>query len=266
MKEINVGIRIDPTEGLSFTGIEEVNGLINRGGKVASIEGGGAVMRKLGEGDGKVRMTLSGCDIKVIVDDADVESSPQTLKRNELYRSGCDLISPYMQLERQKSKPAGTPEARDELERGIDLLTQAISIDPAIWAAHWMIGKAHQALGDREKACDAFEKAYGLQKGHADVAREYMFECLNLSRTEKAIAAARHAVALKPDNAGLMANLGLALFIGGRLDEAAEAVAKALETATGDEVSQNLKEAIADVQAGRKRQPTTIADLDAEFS
>ena len=34
---------------LDISGIEEVNGLINRGGKVMSIEPGGAIMRKLGE-------------------------------------------------------------------------------------------------------------------------------------------------------------------------------------------------------------------------
>ena len=78
MREIAVGIRIDMEKGLSFTGIEEVNGLINRGAKVTSIEPAGAVMRKLGEDGDNVRMTLSGCDIKVVLDDSDVESSPQS--------------------------------------------------------------------------------------------------------------------------------------------------------------------------------------------
>ena len=60
MREIGVGIRIDENEGLSFNGIEEVNGLINRGGIVTSIEPGGAIMRKLGEDDDNVRLMLSG--------------------------------------------------------------------------------------------------------------------------------------------------------------------------------------------------------------
>jgi len=60
VREIGVGIRIDENEGLSFNGIEEVNGLINRGGIVTSIEPGGAIMRKLGEDDDNVRLMLSG--------------------------------------------------------------------------------------------------------------------------------------------------------------------------------------------------------------
>lgn len=43
MREIGVGIRIDLNEGLFFSCIEEVNGLINLGGKVVSIEPGGAI-------------------------------------------------------------------------------------------------------------------------------------------------------------------------------------------------------------------------------
>jgi len=76
VKEIDVGIRIDVEDGLSFTGIEVVNGLINCGATVTSIEPGGAVMRKLGENDENVRLTLSGCDMKVVLDDKGVASSP----------------------------------------------------------------------------------------------------------------------------------------------------------------------------------------------
>ncbi len=262
MREIGVGIRIDINEGLSFSGIEEVNGLINCGGKVTSIEPGGALMQKL-DGDGaNAGWTLSGCEMKVIVDDSGVDSSPQTLKHNRLFQEGSDLISPYMQLVNRDSKATDSSDARKTLERGIELLTQAISINPANWSAYWIIGKAHQSLGNSEDACDAFGKSYELQKGNADVAREYMFECLNLGRADRGIAAARHAAMLRPDDAGLVANLALALLIGGKLDEAAETITKALAMAPTDEISRNLKQMIADVQAGRKAQPSTMADLD----
>ena len=263
MREIGVGIRIDVDEGLAFSGIEEVNGLINRGCKVVSIEPGGAIMRKLGENDDNVRLTLSGCEMKVIVDDSGVESSPQTLEHNRLYKEGSDLVSPYMQLVNRGSKPAGSHAAREELERGIDLLEQAISIDPANWAAHWIVGKAHQALGDSENACDSFGASYALHQGNADIAREYMFECLNLGHADKGLMAARHAVSLKPEDAGLIANLALALLIGGKLHEASETLAKALTLSPNDEICQKLQQMIADVKSGRKSQPTKMADLDA---
>ncbi len=221
-------------------------------------------MRKLGEDSDNVRLTLSGCEMKVIVDDSAVESSPETLEHNRLYQEGSDLISPYMQLVNQDSPSAGSETARVELERGIELLNQAISINPANWPAYWTIGKAHQVLGDSESACEAFGKSYGLHKGNQDVAREYMFECLNLGQAEKGIAAARHAVSLKPDDAGSIANLALALLIGGKLDEATETVTKAMAIAPDDEISHNLKVMIADVESGRRPQPSKMADLNAK--
>lgn len=87
-----------------------------------------------------------------------------------------------------------------------------------------------------------------------------MFECLNLEEVDKAVAAARQAVALKPDDAGLLANLSLALLIGGTLDEAAE---KSLAIAPDDEITRNLKRAIEDVRSGRRAQPRSLADLEA---
>ena len=263
MKEIGVGIRIDPDEGLSFSGIEQVNGLINRGGKVVSIEPGGALMRKIGEEGESVSLTLTGCEMKVIVDDSDVASSEKTAEHDRLYREGSDLISPYMQLVNRDSMSAEQQTAQQELNRGIELLQQAIAIDPSNWPAHWIVGKAYQALEDSESACDAFEKSFGLHKENADVAREFMFECLKLGRSKKGILAARHAVRLEPENAGLVSNLALALLVGAQLDEASETVVKALEMAPEDEITLNLKKMISEVQSGLIPQPSKLADLNA---
>ena len=263
MREIGVGIRIDISEGLSFSGIEEVNALIICGGKVTSIEPVGAVMRKLGDDCENVRLTLSGCEMKVIVDDSGVDSSPESIEHNRLYQLGNELIAPYLQLVNRKSESTDSQQAMANLDRGIAILRQALSINPANWAAYWIIGKAYQSLSKSEQACEAFGKSYGLQKGNADVAREYMFECLKLGRTDKAIAAARHSVALKPNDAGLVANLALALLIGAKLDEAAETIARALTLSPNDEISHSLKNRIRDVQTGRKPQPNSLVDLDA---
>lgn len=262
MREIGVGIRIDVTEGITFSGIEEVNGLLNRGGKVKSIEPGSAIMRRLGEDGENVRLTLSGCEIKVIVDDSEVESSPKSLEHNHLYQEGSGLIWPYIQLIDRESQSVDSQNAHELLQRGIELLYQAIAINPANWSAYWIIGKAQQVLGNSEDACIAFGKSYGLQKGNPDVAREYMFECLNLGWADKGIAAARHAVVLKPEDPGLVANLALALLIGGKLDEAAQTIATALTMAPQDEISRNLKQVIAEVQTGQRAQPVKLSDLN----
>jgi hypothetical protein len=75
MREISIGIRIDMQEGLSFYGLEEVNALINCGGRVTSIEAGGVLMQELREDGEEVHLTLSGCEMKVLVDDSGVELS-----------------------------------------------------------------------------------------------------------------------------------------------------------------------------------------------
>jgi tetratricopeptide (TPR) repeat protein len=263
MQEIAVGIRIDPDEGLSFTGIEAVNGLINCGGKVTSIEPGGAVMRKLGEDGEQVRLTLSGCDLKVIVDDTGFDSSPAKREHDRLYRTGSELIQPYMRLDGSLPKPANSDRARDEIQRGIEFLRQSLAILPSNWPAWWLIGKAYQAMDVRFEACEAFGKAYALHKGNADVAREYMYECLHAGRVAKAIAAARCAVKLKPDNAGLHANLALSLLVGAQLAEASTAIEWSLRLDPTDAISRNLHQRIADVQAGRRPQPKSLAELDA---
>ncbi len=72
MKEIEVGIRIRPGEGIRFFGMEEVNELIRRGARVVAIEPGDAILNKIGEDGDKVRLVLGGCNIRVILDDSGV--------------------------------------------------------------------------------------------------------------------------------------------------------------------------------------------------
>ncbi len=262
VKEIGVGIRIDPDHGLSFNGIEEVNALINCGGKVTSVEPGGVLMRKIGEDGDDVSLTLSGCELKVMVDDTEVEESPQRIEHNRLFQEGSELIRPYMQITDRETKSSGSNDAQDDLEQGISLLQQAIEINPANWSAYWIIGKAYQSLGNSTSAFEAFGRSFALHKDNADVAREYMFECLNVGEAEKGISAARHALRVKPEDAGLVANLALALLINAELDEAATTVDQSLTLVPGDRISQNLKRVIDDVKSGRRPQPATLAELE----
>ncbi|MCA9017856.1 MAG: hypothetical protein KDA77_21205, partial [Planctomycetaceae bacterium] len=76
-------------------------------------------------------------------------------------------------------------------------------------------------------------------------------------------AAARHAKRLKPEDMGLVANLALALLIGGELEEAAENIEVALAGAPEDPISQNLEQMIEDVRSGLRPQPRNLDDLDA---
>ena len=69
MATIEIGIRIDETKGVAFFGVEEVNQRIAAGARVMEVRPGGAIMRKLGEDEGNVRLALGGCQIQVVLED-----------------------------------------------------------------------------------------------------------------------------------------------------------------------------------------------------
>jgi Flp pilus assembly protein TadD len=204
---------------------------------------------------------LTGHDAAV---DAIIERGPTALSSEEhdrVYQAGCDLITRYMPLQNRESRGAHSVKSQREVERGIDLLTFIARANPANWSAHWIIGKGHQALGNSGAACDSFRVSFELQKDNADVAREYMFECLKLGRADDGVVAARHAVFLQPRNAGLLANLSLALLIAADLDAAENTAGQALALDPNDVITKSVSQMIRDVKAGRKSQPRRISDL-----
>jgi tetratricopeptide (TPR) repeat protein len=218
------------------------------------------VMKVLAKACTLFLLCLAGCG------DQKPENPPPKMltadDHDRIYKEGCDLIQPYMQLHGVESRPANNDKARDELKRGISLLEIVVKVNPENWSAYWIIGKGHQALGASEDACDAFGKAFAIQNENADVAREYMLECLMLGRASEGIRAAEHAVQLDPDNAGLIANLALAYLIGGRLDDAEEAVDKSLSLAPDDQITKDLRKGIVEVKAGKRPQPKSIRDIE----
>lgn len=63
-----VGVRVTKESGLSFFGIDEVNAALKEGKQVTALEPGDALFQKVGEDEGKARLTLSGFTIKVVVE------------------------------------------------------------------------------------------------------------------------------------------------------------------------------------------------------
>lgn len=69
MRNVTVGIRIDMEKGIGFFGLEEVNRSIQGGARVVEVRPGGAIMSKLGETAGNVELTLTGCDLEVVLEE-----------------------------------------------------------------------------------------------------------------------------------------------------------------------------------------------------
>ena len=177
------------------------------------------------------------------------------------YKEAGDLVRPYMRLSDNQAKPGNGSKAQADLRRGIALYSAVVAYAPTNWAAYWLMGKTYQALRDPTNACDAFGKSFSLQKEKADVAREYMFECLELGRTGEGVMVAEHALSLKPQDAGLLANLALAYTIAGRIPEASAAVEKSLSLNPADEITLNLKRVIREISDGKRPQPKTLGEL-----
>ena len=180
---------------------------------------------------------------------------------NRVYKAACDIIEPYMRLQGKPEKKVTTA-AATELKRAIKMLDAVTTYAPKNWSAFWIKGKAYQAIEDRAAACAAFKSAFDLQDKNPDVAREYMFECLNLGHGAEGVRAAQYALALKPSDAGLNANLALALVIAAKPKEALAAIDEALRIDPQDEISQNVRKVVLRIIDGTKPQPKTLSELE----
>jgi Flp pilus assembly protein TadD len=168
-----------------------------------------------------------------------------------LFDRGVALVDPYITLSGRSEADPKSLRGRQAIAQGIALLEQVTRMRPDSWQSFWFIGKASQAAGDSAAAYDAMKKAYALQPDQRDVAREFVFEALCTARSGEAVTAARRVSAAHPDDAGLSANLAVALLADRQLDAAQQETARALRLAPGDPITRNLAQAITDVRNGK---------------
>jgi tetratricopeptide (TPR) repeat protein len=178
-----------------------------------------------------------------------------------VYEKGSGLVMKHINLHDREPAPAPNKEA--ELREGLGLLQRAAALQPRSWPAHWLIGKAYQALDDHPRACEAFRQAARLCHDNADLPREWGLECLQLGQFPEALEAARRAVRVERTDPGLQANLALALLLAGDVDEALDQAEQAAARSPRDEINRNLLAVIREVKDGRRPQPKTLAELEA---
>jgi tetratricopeptide (TPR) repeat protein len=181
---------------------------------------------------------------------------------NLYYRKGGELIEPYMRIHDLPERRTDSVDARRDITQGILLLEAVVAYNPMNWNAMWIIGKGYQAMGADEQACDAFARSFAIERRNPDVAREYMFECLNLGRIDEGVSAAQHAVGLVPRDAGLLANLALAYTIAGRISDARSVIDESLRIDPDDAITRSLQQTIEAIASGQMRQPRTLGELE----
>ena len=136
-----------------------------------------------------------------------------------------------------------------------------LAIDPANWSALWIRGKAFQSLGEHAKAVESFRSAYRINADQPDVSRELAEGLLQTGRFGEAENIAREVSDRSPQDAGLKANLALALLLDGHVSAAQQAIAEALRLDPTDAISKALARRIDDVASGARPQPKSLAEL-----
>ena len=192
----------------------------------------------------------------------EAEPSEPVALHDFLYHKATNLTKPYLVLHGVPAKSAKSEKAKAQLEEAISLFGRVLVINPQNWAAAWLAGKAAQSLGQLERAYEYFARSFEVQKENPDVARELMLTCLDTKRAKEAVAVAEHAMQLTPEDAGLRANLALALLCSADVAGAEVAIDAALKDDPRDEISITLKRLIGEVGRGERKQPQVPADLE----
>jgi len=65
IREIEIGLAIDFSEGLRFFGIEEVNELLAKDYRVISIQEGNAILDRKSKENGEMEVIVSGFSVKI---------------------------------------------------------------------------------------------------------------------------------------------------------------------------------------------------------
>ena len=176
-----------------------------------------------------------------------------------LYRRGDELIQPYLILSDRASSRSSAKEA--DVRTGIACLENALAVRPSNWSALWLRGKGFQALGEHLHAVESLRSAYLIEQTNPDVGRELMVELIEIQKFDEAVVIAEAVVRASPDNAGLKANLALALVLDRQLPRARLMIADALRADPSDAISEALARRIEEISDGRRPQPHTFAEL-----
>lgn len=180
---------------------------------------------------------------------------------NDLYKTSCDLIMPYLHLEGADQSDVNSEAGRDALKKGIEGLQTILKFSPASWNAGWMLGKAQQALQQHEQAYQSFLKAHRSILTNQNVMRELALECLQTKRFSQAVHYCHVAMEFDPEDFSLWPNMAVAQLFNGNILEAEQWAKKALDKIPGDEPATIVLSLVGDIKAGKRTIPTDFTLL-----
>lgn len=124
------------------------------------------------------------------------------------------------------------------------------------------MGKVELRLGLAHESVVALEEAHALAPDQPDGCRELCNAYLEIEDAASALPIAKRALALRPQDATLRSNLALVQLLVGDVNAAHTEIQAALAASPGDRITQRLSELIAEVYAGRRVCPRSLAELE----
>ena len=180
---------------------------------------------------------------------------------NAIFQSAARVVEDYGDRdERPLSRKATLSQIRAALNQ-LDSLALEI---PDWWPVFYFIGKGRWAIGESDRAYQAFHRAFELDPQMEQVLVSLGGICLELGKSEEAVQVAEKAASLFPDKPQILGNLACAYLIAGKIPQAETTILAALKLTADDRVCQQLdglKSLIDDVIAGRRTQPECLRDL-----
>jgi tetratricopeptide (TPR) repeat protein len=165
----------------------------------------------------------------------------ETLLHNKMYDEAYNLVKDYILV---GNGPFFDAYPITILEKAIHLLIQVLEINPLNCSAMYMLGKIYQRIEKYEDATNYFEKAYFIDPTNIDIGREASLCALSSKNNDKALYFAETVLKTEPNNAGLISNYALILFISGNIDEAKSKIQKALDCDPTDIITLNVQREI----------------------
>ena len=203
----------------------------------------------------------SSDDVNVTQKESPVSfSSEEIEKHNLLFEEAGRLIAGEILLD-GRPLPAPGWFARRRLKRAKALFEATIAINPAGWNAMFMIGKIEQREERRQEALDWMLKAREFAPENTSLAKEASAMASQLGMHDMSARIADEAIVLKPDDAALVVNSGLAHILSGHFEIALGRFRDAVRIEPHQETNRRLEDYAAKVLAGSLPAPKVEADI-----
>ena len=145
-------------------------------------------------------------------------------------------------------------------QEAIETMLHALRLDPGLSVAgtlHLFMGRAHRSLGRTEAAAEQFERAREADPGNAEALDHLALVRFGQKRYRDAAELYRRLVEIRPSSAQAHANLGAALHLVGRPDEALRSFERSLSLDPNLQMARNgvaRTRGLLD-EGGRKKDP-----------